>query len=60
MPKLTKRNIDDAHYEGDGGSRDVRWDTSMPGFGLRVYPSGRKSLVLSYRNSASWPLSRSV
>ncbi len=52
MPKLTKRNIDSARYEGDGSSRDVRWDAAMPGFGLRVYPSGRKSFVLSYRNGA--------
>ncbi len=48
--KLTKRNIDAARYEGDGSSRDVRWDAAMPGFGLRVYPSERKSFVLSYRN----------
>ena len=50
MPKLTKRYIDAARYEGDGSSRDVRWDDG--GFGLRIYPSRRKSFVLSYRNSA--------
>ncbi len=53
MPKLTKRYIDAARYEGDGSSRDVRWDGAMPGFGLRIYPSGRKSFVLSYRTSAA-------
>ncbi len=47
MPKLTKRYIDGVRYEGDGSSRVVRWDDAMPGFGLRVYPSGRKSFVLS-------------
>ena len=52
MPNLTKRYIDAARYEGDGSSRDVRWDGAMPGFGLRVYPSKRKSFVLSYRNNA--------
>ncbi len=50
MSKLTKRYIDGVRYEGDGSSRDVRWDAAMPGFGLRVYPSGRKSFVLSYRS----------
>lgn len=49
--KLTKRSIDSFVYEGDGKSRDVRWDEAMPGFGLRVYPSDRKAFVLSYRNA---------
>ena len=48
--KLTKRSIDSFQYQGDGQSRDVRWDDAMPGFGVRVYPSGRKAFVLSYRN----------
>ena len=48
--KLTQAAIKRATYAGDGKSRDVRWDDSMPGFGLRVYPSGRKAFVLSYRN----------
>ena len=47
--KLTKRAIDAMSYEGDGISRDVRWDSEIPGFGVRVYPSGEKSFVLSYR-----------
>ena len=47
---LTKRSIDSFKYEGDGQARDVRWDAAMPGFGIRVYPSGRKAFVLSYRN----------
>ena len=48
--KLTKRSIDTFTYQGDGQSRDVRWDDAMPGFGVRIYPSGRKAFVLSYRN----------
>lgn len=41
--KLTKTKIDAFRYEGvinDKGeaSRDVRWDTEVPGFGVRVYP----------------------
>ncbi len=49
--KLTKRSIDSFRYQGDGASRDVRWDSAVPGFGLRIYPSGRKAFVLSYRVS---------
>jgi integrase len=48
--KLTKRAIDSFKYQGDGQSRDARWDAAMPGFGVRIYPSGRKAFVLSYRN----------
>ena len=48
MP-LTKKAIDAFKYAGKGASRDVRWDDAMPGFGVRIYPSGRKAFVLSYR-----------
>ncbi|NCC41590.1 MAG: DUF4102 domain-containing protein [Gammaproteobacteria bacterium] len=47
--KLTKRTIDAARYTGDGNARCVLWDTEVPGFGLRLFPSGAKSFVLSYR-----------
>ena len=47
--KLTKRSIDSFRYQGDGHSRDVRWDGTVRGLGLRIYPSGRKAFVLSYR-----------
>jgi integrase len=47
--KLTKRAIDAATYEGDGKSRHVLWDSEVPGFGVRLYPTDRKSFVLSYR-----------
>lgn len=52
---LTKSRIDAFRYE-DGGKvydrgkgRDVRWDDKVSGLGLRIYPSGRKAFVLSYR-----------
>lgn len=44
--KLTKKVIEAAIYEG---GTDYRWDDAIPGFGLRVYASGRKSFVVSYR-----------
>ena len=47
--KLTNDKAKDALCEGDGSSRHVIWDTELRGFGLRVYPSGRKSFVISYR-----------
>lgn len=49
---LTKRAIDAAKYEGDGSSQDVLYDEQLPGFGLRVYPSGTKSFVLRYRTKS--------
>ena len=47
--KLTIRTVKAARYDGDGSSRHVIWDTELRGFGLRVYPSGRKAFVISYR-----------
>ncbi len=47
--KLTTKAIKAFQYEGGGKSRDVRWDIEMPSFGLRIYPSGKKTFVVSYR-----------
>ena len=46
MGKLTKRSIEaltprEIDY--------IAWDNDVPGFGVRVMPSGRKSFVLQYR-----------
>jgi integrase len=47
--RLTKRILDATAYEGDSKSRYVLWDEDPPGFGCRIYPSGKKAFVLSYR-----------
>jgi integrase len=59
--KLTKRVVDAATYtgsaQGAGWTRSVLWDDDLHGFGLRIYPSGRKVFVLSYRARGSKRLS---
>ena len=51
--KLTKARIDAFKYQGaklaHGHSRDIRWDDETSGLGVRIYPSGKKHFVLSYR-----------
>jgi integrase len=49
MAKLTKRFIDGLAVMSD--SETVLWDDDLPGFGLRVKPSGAKSFLIQYRNS---------
>jgi integrase len=46
MSKLTKRNVDAAL---PNGKDYVVWDDDFPGFGLRVFESGRRSYVLQHR-----------
>lgn len=47
--KLTKAAIDRMVYERSGNAADLRWDDELPGFAVRVFPSGRKSFVVKYR-----------
>jgi integrase len=47
--RLTKRVIDGLTYTGQGNEQRIVWDDSLKGFGIRIYPSGRKAFLLSYR-----------
>ena len=46
MVKLTKRTVEAAEVR-DG--EYVLWDGDIPGFGVRVMPSGRKAYLVQYR-----------
>ncbi len=50
MPKLTKRAVD--ALRASPSAKDViHWDEGLPGFGLRLKPSGAASWVIQYRNA---------
>jgi integrase len=46
MPRLTKRVIEAAEIQA---AEHFIWDDSLPGFGVRVLPSGRKGYIVQYR-----------
>jgi integrase len=47
VPKLNKKKVDAA---GPKDKDSVIWDDDLPGFGLRVFKSGKRSYVLQYRS----------
>lgn len=47
MTKLTKRFVEAVGPQSKG---HVVWDDELPGFGLRVYPSGKRSYIVQYRS----------
>ncbi|QTR45382.1 DUF4102 domain-containing protein [Thiothrix litoralis] len=50
--KLTETLIKGIAYGKDAAKneRDVWWDTELERFGIRIYPSGKKVFVISYRH----------
>ena len=52
MSKLTKRSVEALAPR----AKDyIVWDKDVPGFGVRVMPSGRRSFVLQYRVGHTFP-----
>jgi integrase len=46
MAKLSKRSVDQA----EAGKKDYFiWDDELPGFGLRIFKSGKRSYLVQYR-----------
>ena len=48
MPRLTKRNVDGAPSKD---SPYFLWCSELPGFGVRVFPTGKRVYYADYRNS---------
>lgn len=48
--RLTKRTIDDLSSDGKA-TGTLYWDSDLAGFGIRVYPNGKRKFVLKYRTA---------
>ena len=46
MPKLTKRTVEAARPQVQDY---FVWDEDLPGFGLRVFTSGKRSYLIQYK-----------
>ena len=49
MAKLTKRVVEAIAAKPQGDT--VKWDSELPGFGIRVWPSGKRTYILKYRTA---------
>lgn len=49
MPKLTKTIVEKAEPKSKG--EVFLWDTHLPGFGVRIYPSGKRKYMAQYRTA---------
>lgn len=56
--KLTETLIKSLTYTGDGAKNEwcICWDEDLTGFGIRIYPSGKKSFVIFYRYNRTMKL----
>ena len=45
---LTKASIDKLTWDPKGSTIQVLWDSEIPGFGVRVYETGRKAFIMRY------------
>ena len=50
--KLTKRTVEGLAYSGENNGACYVWDSQLKGFGVRVFPSNRKSFLVTYRRGA--------
>lgn len=46
MPRLSKKQVESAEVRA---TEYMLWDSGMPGFGVRILPSGRRSYLVQYR-----------
>ncbi len=47
---LTKTVVDGLNYTRTDNGAQYVWDSAIPGFGARVFPSGRVAFLVSYRH----------
>jgi len=46
---LTQKFIATLKYSQENNKKDIWWDKNLQGFGLRIYPSGRKAYIIQFR-----------